>query len=558
MEENVRYQVGTDQANITPNISESNYWLAGYTPDRLANSVNDPLYARAMVIDDGTSPFVIVSTDLVGLTSPDVQLIQEEITARVPELAERILVHSTHNHEAPDTIGLWGGTGQIPFIAPRSREYIKEIAESSAEAVANAWNNRQEVNVTVANLDSSVVSDLVEDNRQPNVIPSDVGLLVFSNESGVVGTLVNWASHPEVLGNDNQSITADFVKWLNDEIEAQLGGSSIYINGAIGGLLTSESSNVLPELPRETFEKAEAVGREVARRLVQQLNNPGNNDQVATYSTLPRVNYSTREFYLPVNNSLFLSAEILNRVPTKIYSQDEIPPEERWRSDSSASYVLTEGNYIDFGPISILTMGGELYPELLVGGIDPSLGIEPFNKAPVEVPLATNPQWQTHPFNFFFGLTNDFLGYFIPQSQWDSAEDGEYGEEFSPAPDAGSILSYNLHLLMTGYKTGVYPDSLPEFLTEPERERTIENFSDGSELLDNPLVNLVISPGEVDDSLLNIIEPFSGELNLGLTEEFPNLEDEFFASIGESVSDGLDKIDEKLFEASSFVEDLFI
>ena len=211
MEENVRYRVGTDKANITPNLSEGNYWLAGYTPDRSANSVNDPLYARAMVIDDGTSPFAIVSTDLLGLTSPDVQLIQKEITARVPELADRILVHSTHNHEAPDTIGLWGGTGQVPFIAPRSREYIKKIAENSAEAVANAWNNRQEVDVTVANLDSSVVSDLVEDTRQPNVIPSDVGLLVFSNESGVVGTLVNWASHPEVLGNNNQSITAEFV-----------------------------------------------------------------------------------------------------------------------------------------------------------------------------------------------------------------------------------------------------------------------------------------------------------------------------------------------------------
>ena len=352
---------------------------------------------------------------------------------------------------------------------------------------------------------------------------------------------------------------------MNNEIEAQLGGSSIYINGAIGGLLTSESSNVLPELPRETFEKAEAVGREVARRLVQQLNNPGSNDQVATYSTLPRVNYSTREFYLPVNNSLFLSAEILNRVPTKIYSQDEIAPEERWRSDSSASYVLTEGNYINFGPISILTMGGELYPELLVGGIDPSLGIEPFNKAPVEVPLATNPQWQAHPFNFFFGLTNDFLGYFIPQSQWDGGDSGEYGEEFSPAPDAGSILSYNLHLLMAGYETGVYPDSLPEFLIEPERERTIENFSDGSELLNNPLVNLVLSPSEANDSLLNIVEPLSSEANLSLTEEFADLGADFNASIGETVSDGLtglsfygDNTDTEFDEIIAGVEDLFI
>lgn len=502
MEETVRYQVGTSKADITPDLSERTYWLAGYDPGRLATSVNDALYSRVMVIDDGTSPFVIISADLLGLTAPDVQLIQEEISASVPELANRILVHSTHNHEAPDTVGLWGGTGEIPFIAPRSREYIKEIAQSTAAAVTTAWNNRQEVDLTVANLDSSIVSDLARDTRPPNVIQPDVGLLVFSDESGVIATLVNWASHPEVLGNENQAITADFVKWLNDEIESELGGSSIFINGAIGGLLTSESQNILPELPRETFAKAEAIGREVAQRLIQQLNNPGSNDRVATYSTLPKIDYSTREFYLPINNSVFLLAEKLNRVPTNVYSQDEIPLEERWRSDASASYVLTEGNYIDFGPISILTMGGELYPELLVGGVDSSLGIAPFNQFPLEVPLASNPQWETDPFNFFFGTTNDFLGYFIPQSQWDGAEGGEYGEEFSPAPDAGSILSYNLHLLMSGYETGVYPDSLPEFLIQPERDIVGENFGDGSELIDNSLVNLLFNLDVADDDLL--------------------------------------------------------
>ena len=558
MEETVRYRVGTSKADITPDLAERTYWLAGYAPGRRATSVNDPLYARVMVIDDGTSPFAIISTDLLGLTASDVQLIQEEITASVPELADRILVHSTHNHEAPDTVGLWGGTGIIPFIAPRSREYIKEIAQSAATAVTTAWNNRQEADLTVANLDSSIVSDLARDTRRPNVIQPDVGLLVFSNESGVVGTLVNWASHPEVLGNENQAITADFVKWLNDEIEAELGGSSIFINGAIGGLLTSESQNILPELPRETFEKAEVIGREVAQRLIQQLNNPGSNDQVATYSTLPKIDYSTREFYLPINNSLFLLAEKLDRVPATVYSQDEIPLEERWRADASASYVLTEGNYIDFGPISILTMGGELYPELLVGGVDPSLGIAPFNQFPVEVPLADNPQWQADPFNFFFGTTNDFLGYFIPQSQWDGAEGGEYGEEFAPAPDAGSILSYNLHLLMSGYETGVYPDSLPEFLIQPERDRVVENFGDGSEFLDNPWVNLLFNLNEVDDSLLNRQEVADLDSEL-IDNSIENLSLDSFVTIEENLSNFDDLFAWDLldpFDVSSYLEDI--
>ena len=501
MEETVRYQVGTGRADVTPDLSDGTQWMAGYSPNREVESVNDPLNTTVIIIDDGTSPFAIVSVDVLGITAPDVQVIQDEIVARVPELEDRILVHATHNHEGPDTIGLWGGSGDIPFFAPRSRRYINQIARSSADAAQTAWNERQEVDITVANLDSSLLEDLEVDTRLPEVSPSNIGLMVFSNESGVVGTLVNWANHPEVLGNENQAITADFVGWLNEEIEAQLGGTSLFVNGAIGGLLTSESNEILPDLPRETFVKAEALGRQAGQRIVAQFRNPGDRDSIETYTTLPRVSYTTREFYLPVNNELFLTAESLDRIPISFYDSDDVPPEERWRDDSATDYVKTEANYLDFGPVSILTMGGELYPELLEGGIDPSLGIEPFNQAAIEVPLIKNPQWQSNDFNFFFGLTNDFLGYFVPQSQWDGGDGGEYGEEFSPSQDAGSILSYNLHLTMAGYATEVYPDTLPAHIVEPDRDPDIENFDDGSDLLDNPVADLVIFSDSPADNL---------------------------------------------------------
>ncbi|QYO63608.1 hypothetical protein [Leptolyngbya sp. 7M] len=104
------YQVGVAKANITPSDWQSRtYWLAGFNADRPANRVNDPLYARAMVVDDGTTPLAVVTLDLVGLSAPDVQRVQKAIAAKVPQLANRILVHATHTHASPDTIGLWGG-----------------------------------------------------------------------------------------------------------------------------------------------------------------------------------------------------------------------------------------------------------------------------------------------------------------------------------------------------------------------------------------------------------------------------------------------------------------
>lgn len=93
----------------------------------------------------------------------------------------------------------------------------------------------------------------------------------------------------------------------------------------------------------------------------------------------------------------------------------------------------------------------------MVGGIDRSIGVAPYNQAALEKPLVNHADWASDPYKFFFGLTNDFLGYFVPQAEWDGWFEGYYGEQFSPAPDAGSILSDNLHLLLSGYETGEYP-----------------------------------------------------------------------------------------------------
>ena len=204
--------------------------------------------------------------------------------------------------------------------------------------------------------------------------------------------------------------------------------------------------------------------------------------------------------------------------------------------------MQTEVNYLDFGPISFVTMGGELYPELLEGGINSNLGIEEFNQSPKEVPLIKNPEWQSNEFNFFFGLTNDFLGYFIPQSQWDGGDSGEYGEEFSPAQDAGSIMSYNLHLAMAGYETGVYPDTLPAHIREPERDRSLDDFSDGSDLLDNPIADLIFSSNPVADDLAPASTPreqediLLGAQDTELASDKPNFDlQRFYASTADAI-----------------------
>src|SRR5688572_9435069 len=95
-------RVGFASADITPELKDDKpVWLPGYSAGRRATGIHDPLFVRVAVLDDGTRRVAIASVDLVGLQYETVL----RIRARLPKLYY-VLVGSTHNHEAPDVIGM--------------------------------------------------------------------------------------------------------------------------------------------------------------------------------------------------------------------------------------------------------------------------------------------------------------------------------------------------------------------------------------------------------------------------------------------------------------------
>jgi hypothetical protein len=84
-------------------------YLAGFGNRRLATGKHDPLWARTIVFDDGRTRFAIVAVDFLGYYSDSpffgISHIRKLVDAKLG--VDEILVASTHNHEAPDTIGAW-------------------------------------------------------------------------------------------------------------------------------------------------------------------------------------------------------------------------------------------------------------------------------------------------------------------------------------------------------------------------------------------------------------------------------------------------------------------
>ena len=81
-------------------------FMAGFGDDRRATGYNDRLWARGVVLDGAGGRVAIVALDLVGYLNGEVDTIRSLVA---PESGiDYAVVHSTHQHEGPDTIGIWG------------------------------------------------------------------------------------------------------------------------------------------------------------------------------------------------------------------------------------------------------------------------------------------------------------------------------------------------------------------------------------------------------------------------------------------------------------------
>jgi hypothetical protein len=101
----------------------------------------------------------------------------------------------------------------------------------------------------------------------------------------------------------------------------------------------------------------------------------------------------------------------------------------------------------------IATVPGEIYPELVNGGITRYPGAD-YPDAPFEP--AIRPHLKSR-FQFIFGLANDELGYIIPKAEFDdqppwllNREHRWYGEINSAGPDIAGAVTKALVALIDG------------------------------------------------------------------------------------------------------------
>lgn len=420
-------------------------WIAGFSNSKPANGIHDELWARTMVLDDGHTRVSFTVLDVIGLSRGHIA----EIRKMLPPTAgiTHAIIATTHTHEGPDLLGLWGKT---PFRSGINKEYLEFVKKQTLLSIVEATKTIKPVLIEISE-DQTGASPLHKDTRLPEVFDSGLRMIrAVDRETGKTnGTLSVWGNHPETLWNKNLLISSDFCHYVREGVEKGVfngdtlklsgtGGIALYATGAVGGLMTTHPSIVVKdpfsgqEFQKPSFEKAEAQGKQLSLLILKAMENPDLTLDSASISL------SVRTFTLPIKNNLFRLGLLLGVLD---------------RETSGWMKTETEVNLLQLGPVSILTIPGEIYPELVNGGVEaPKEG--DFGLSPQEVPSIR--ALMPGKYKFVIGLANDEIGYIIPKSQWDvkppyayGREKPQYGEENSLGQETAPLLYKNIQELLT-------------------------------------------------------------------------------------------------------------
>jgi hypothetical protein len=419
-------RAGAAKRTITPDLEKyAPVYMAGFGHNRRAASIHDDLWARCLAIGADRMPLVLCGVDSIGLFHEDVIGIRDLVKRQFGRDAD-VVVAALHDHEAPDTMGLWGEAPQKSGI---NEAYNTYVIERTAEAAVDAIKHLEPATFVLAKAHPAILDTFIHDSRPPDVHDAEViALSAVSADGKRIGTLVNWANHPETLGSKNTAITSDYSGYLRDELEKRLGGVAVYINGAVGGMQSPLNAKI-EGLAEESFEKAKFIGEHVADIAA---------DAVLAGKPAPLTGYgfATSTVHIPVTNQGFEAAAKAN-----LY---------RGRKPMSATNkTATEVGVVTLrdGDTTVLTIAlipGELYPELSVGGVERYSGAD-YPDAPIEPGIKSS---MKTPYRMLFGLADDEIGYIIPKAEWDekapwlnNAPKRWYGEVNSVGPDAAPMIS---------------------------------------------------------------------------------------------------------------------
>jgi len=282
------FLVGTAVTDITPYEPVA---VSGQFHLRIARTVESPVTANVVALesrqdDRSLDAAIMVSCDLVYITTDVLNLVREQVKQRLPELdTTKIFLNATHTHTAPVTLP---GKYAIPEDGVISAEkYRSFLVERVAEAIVRAWTGRQRGSVAWG-LGHAVVAynrravyadgtaqmygrtDVPEFRQLEGYEDHDVGTLFFFDASDeLIAVAVN-VSCPSQEVESRTAVNADFWHPVREALREKY-GAKLCVLGWTGASGDQSPHLMYRNAADERMRQLRGLTRleEIARRIVR-------------------------------------------------------------------------------------------------------------------------------------------------------------------------------------------------------------------------------------------------------------------------------------------------
>jgi len=421
---------GAASVIVTPDLGCP---LAGFDARKgVAEKVHDDLFARALVLDDGSRCVALVSVEVLGVSKPFADRVRAEVERRTGIPACHVILSATHTHCAPVTLNHFFNQGQA-----LDEQYLDRLASGIVASVASAYGVRKPRRLRTGFV---AVEGVAVNRRTQDGLPIDesAGVLLVEDFDGTPAAVsIFYPCHTTTLGPNTLEITADFPYYTIQNLNQRLGPEVevLYFNGAEGDLSVGHKSDLSAVgviAPNRTFERAKELGDRLADSVSAGLGGlrqeTGALRVDAIVASLPLKNYapvsemrSRRELAgeringaersgLPDRDQILLKQESLFSRIEEYYAllSDGLPEPRLLEAELTALRI---------GDTALLSLPGEVFVGI-------SLSIR--NRSPFARTM-------------FLGLANDYIGY-VPTKEA-SASLGYEVVASRVTPEADAVLT---------------------------------------------------------------------------------------------------------------------
>lgn len=350
------------------------------------------LTVRTLVLEKGKSRVAIVSIDNLGWPAYLGDRSRKLIRG-IPQ--ECILIGVTHAHSAPDAYAFPDENGNTGA----DLEYLDWCVVQIADAVNEAILKLEPASLKTAVGEAK--GKIAYNYYAPQLYDPRCGVIQpiaasGKNKGKVIATLVNYATHPEILGTSRKLMSPDLCGPLYDRIESKAGGLALFMNSAQGGMVTAdnrrENGNEMND-----WEECIRIGNLLADEALRII-------EPAPVQENPDIFCAAKTIKLPVESPemqyVFKNSPLVDQSEPRDFS-----------------VVSTQINLLNIGEIQALTIPGEALP---------NIGYYLKRHMKTSQP-------------FLFGLTNDAFGYILTKEDYNSFDRYKYITRTSLGEMTGEI-----------------------------------------------------------------------------------------------------------------------